>query len=137
MKPKFSEESSQTWQERPARSLAGWITSQDHPFFAKSVANRIWAHFTGVGIVNPVDDFRASNPPSNPELLDELARRLVEYKYDTKQLVRDICNSQTYQRSVTPVPGNEDDTRNYSHVLFDEFPQRICWTAFLKQQHKR
>ncbi|MFN7878091.1 MAG: DUF1549 and DUF1553 domain-containing protein [Pirellula sp.] len=102
--------------------LAGWITSQDNPFFAKSVANRIWAHFTGVGIVNPVDDFRASNPPSNPELLDELAKRLVEYKYDTKQLVRDICNSQTYQRSCTPVEGNEDDTRSYSHASVRRVP---------------
>jgi hypothetical protein len=102
--------------------LANWITSQDNPFFAKSVANRVWAHFTGVGIVNPVDDFRASNPPSNPELLDELAKRLVEYKYDTKQIVRDICNSQTYQRSCTPVPGNEDDTRNYSHASVRRIP---------------
>ncbi|MCU0711651.1 MAG: DUF1549 and DUF1553 domain-containing protein [Pirellula sp.] len=102
--------------------LANWITSQDNPFFAKSVANRVWAHYTGVGIVNPVDDFRASNPPSNPELLDELAKRLVEYKYDIKQLVRDICNSQTYQRSVTPVPGNEDDTRNYSHASVRRIP---------------
>ena len=102
--------------------LANWITSQDNPFFAKSVANRVWAHFSGVGIVNPVDDFRASNPPSNPELLDELAKRLVEYKYDTKQIVRDICNSQTYQRSCTPVQGNEDDTRNYSHASVRRVP---------------
>jgi hypothetical protein len=72
--------------------------------------------------VNPVDDFRASNPPSNPELLEELAKRLVEYKYDTKQLVRDICNSHTYQRSCTPVPGNETDTRNYSHAIVRRIP---------------
>lgn len=102
--------------------LADWITSQDNPYFAQSIANRIWAHFTGVGIVNPVDDFRASNPPSNPELLEELAKRLVEYKYDTKQLVRDICNSHTYQRSCTPVPGNETDTRNYSHAIVRRIP---------------
>ncbi|XZE17847.1 DUF1549 and DUF1553 domain-containing protein [Pirellulaceae bacterium SH449] len=102
--------------------LADWITSQDNPYFAQSIANRIWAHFTGVGIVNPVDDFRASNPPSNPELLDELAKRLVEYKYDIKQLVRDICNSHTYQRSCTPVPGNETDTRNYSHATVRRIP---------------
>ena len=57
--------------------LASWITSTENPSFAKSISNRIWAHFTGVGIVNPVDDFRASNPASNPELLDELANKLI------------------------------------------------------------
>lgn len=102
--------------------LAQWLTSEANPFFAKSVANRIWAHYTGVGIVSPVDDFRASNPPSNPELLDELAKKLVEYKYDIKKLVRDICNSQTYQRSCTPVEGNELDDRNYSHASVRRIP---------------
>lgn len=102
--------------------LAQWLTSDANPYFAKSVANRIWAHYTGVGIVSPVDDFRASNPPSNPELLDELAKKLVEYKYDIKKLVRDICNSQTYQRSCTPVEGNELDDRNYSHASVRRIP---------------
>jgi hypothetical protein len=102
--------------------LADWITSTDNPYFAKSIANRIWAHFTGVGIVDPVDDFRASNPASNPELLDALAGKLVEYKYDIKQLVRDICNSQTYQRSTSPIEGNEQDLRNYSHGLVRRIP---------------
>jgi hypothetical protein len=102
--------------------LADWITSTDNPYFAKSIANRIWAHFTGVGIVDPVDDFRASNPASNPELLDALAGKLVEYKYDIKQLVRDICNSQTYQRSTSPIEGNEQDLRNYSHALVRRIP---------------
>jgi len=102
--------------------LAEWMTSNENPFFAKSVANRIWAHFTGVGIVNPVDDFRASNPASNPELLDALAAKIIEYKYDIKQLVRDICNSQTYQRTTVPVPGNEDDLRNYSHATVRRIP---------------
>jgi hypothetical protein len=102
--------------------LAEWITSTDNPYFSKSVANRIWAHFTGVGIVDPVDDFRASNPPSNPELLDALAGKLVEYRYDIKQLVRDICNSQTYQRTTSPVEGNEQDLRNYSHAMVRRIP---------------
>lgn len=102
--------------------LADWITSTDNPYFAKSISNRIWAHYTGVGIVNPVDDFRASNPPSNPELLDELAKRLVEYKFDTKRLVRDICNSVTYQRSCTPNEQNQLDERNYSHASVRRIP---------------
>lgn len=102
--------------------LANWITSTENPYFSKSIANRIWAHFTGVGIVNPVDDFRASNPPSNPELLDELAKRLVEYQFDTKRLVRDICNSKTYQRSCTPNEQNQLDERNYSHAIVRRIP---------------
>ncbi len=102
--------------------LANWITSTDNPYFAKSISNRIWAHFTGVGIVSPVDDFRASNPPSNPELLEELAKRLVEYQFDTKRLVRDICNSRTYQRSCTPNEQNLQDDRNYSHASVRRIP---------------
>ena len=102
--------------------LASWITSTENPYFSKSIANRIWAHFTGVGIVNPVDDFRASNPPSNPELLDELAMHLVEYQFDTKRLVRDICNSKTYQRSCTPNEQNQQDERNYSHAIVRRIP---------------
>ena len=102
--------------------LAKWITSTENPYFSKSIANRIWAHFTGVGIVNPVDDFRASNPPSNPELLDELAKRLIEYQFDTKRLVRDICNSKTYQRSCTPNEQNQQDERNYSHANVRRIP---------------
>jgi len=102
--------------------LADWITSTDNPYFAKSVSNRIWAHFTGVGIVNPIDDFRASNPPSNPELLDELANKLEEYKFDTKRLVRDICNSITYQRSCTANGENQQDNRNYSRAAVRRIP---------------
>ena len=80
--------------------LAEWLTSPENPYFATSVANRVWAHFFGIGIVEPVDDVRVSNPASNPELFDALGEKLVEYKYDFKQLVRDICNSQAYQRST-------------------------------------
>ncbi len=101
--------------------LAKWLTSDENPYFSLSIANRVWAHFTGAGIVEPVDDFRVSNPASNPELLDELAAKLRSYKYDFKQLVRDICNSDTYQRSTMPSVDNADDLRNYSHAL----PRRI------------
>jgi hypothetical protein len=103
-------------------ALAEWLTSPDNPFFAKSIANRVWAHYTGVGIVHPVDDFRASNPPSNPELLDAIAKKLVETKFDVKQLVRDICNSETYQRSVTPNEENQLDERNYAKATVRRIP---------------
>jgi hypothetical protein len=96
--------------------MAQWLTSPDNPLFATSVANRVWAHFFGVGIVQPVDDIRVSNPPSNPELFAELGKRLREYKFDFKQLVRDICNSQTYQRSSVRNASNEMDERNYAHA---------------------
>ncbi len=102
--------------------MAEWITSEGNPYFATSVANRIWAHFLGVGIVNQVDDFRVSNPASNPELLEALSKKLCEYKFDFKKLVLDICTSETYQRSATPNDTNDDDTRNYSHAVVRRIP---------------
>jgi hypothetical protein len=102
--------------------LASWITSPDNPFFATSISNRVWAHFLGVGIVNPVDDIRVSNPASNPELFNELGRKLTEYKFDLKQLVRDICNSNTYQRSTQPNDTNRLDTRNYAYAQVRRIP---------------
>lgn len=96
--------------------LADWLTSPDNPFFAPNVANRIWDHFFGVGIVEPVDDVRVSNPPSNPELLAELAKRLTAYNYDFKRLVRDICSSQAYQRTTQRNASNATDERNFAHA---------------------
>ncbi|MEZ6133923.1 MAG: DUF1549 and DUF1553 domain-containing protein [Pirellulaceae bacterium] len=105
--------------------LAQWITSPDNPFFATSIANRVWAHFMGVGIVEPVDDIRVSNPASNPELFAELGKRLTEYKFDLKQLVRDICNSDTYQRSTQPNETNQLDTRNYAFAQVRRVPAEM------------
>jgi hypothetical protein len=96
-------------------ALAKWISSTDNPFFATSVANRVWAHFFGTGIVEPVDDIRISNPASNPELFKALGDKLVSYNYDFKQLVRDICNSEAYQRSTVRNETNEADERNFAH----------------------
>ena len=94
--------------------LAKWLASDENPFFAKNMANIVWGHFMGVGIVEPVDDVRISNPPSNPELLDELGQRFAKSGYNFKQLVRDICNSRTYQRTVQSNDSNRDDTRNFA-----------------------
>ena len=105
--------------------LAAWITSPENPFFANSIANRVWAHFEGVGIVEPVDDIRVSNPASNPELFAELGRKLTEYKFDLKQLVRDICNSQTYQRTTAPNDTNQLDTRNYAFAKVRRVPAEM------------
>jgi hypothetical protein len=97
--------------------LAKWLASPQNPWFAGSFANRVWAHFMGVGIVEPVDDFRVSNPATNPELLEELGKRFTASKYDLKGLVRDICNSRTYQRSTARNASNATDERNFAHAL--------------------
>jgi hypothetical protein len=117
MKPKFlgAAEPETAGKDRRA-VLAEWLASKENPYFARSFVNRVWAHFFGIGIVEPVDDFRVSNPASNPELLDELGRRFTESNYNLKQLVRDICNSRTYQRSTQRNASNEHDERNFAHA---------------------
>ena len=96
--------------------LAKWLASPDNPYFAKNMANIVWAHFMGKGIIDPVDDVRISNPATNPELLDALGVKFTEYKYDFKKLVRDICTSRTYQLSTRPNDSNALDDRNFSHA---------------------
>ena len=96
--------------------LAEWLASKDNPYFAKSFVNRVWAHFFGIGVVEPVDDFRVSNPATNPELLEALASRFTASNYDLKDLVRAICNSRTYQRSTARNASNESDERNFAHA---------------------
>jgi hypothetical protein len=115
MRPKFLGGAEPNLQGEDRRAVfADWLTSPDNPFFAPSVANRIWAHFFGLGIVEPVDDMRVSNPPSNPELLAALAKHLTGHNYDFKSLVRDICNSHAYQRSTRANDGNRFDQRNFA-----------------------
>jgi hypothetical protein len=118
MKPKFlgGEEPNVAGKDRRV-ILAKWLASPQNPWFATSFANRVWAHFLGVGIVEQVDDFRVSNPASNPELLEELGKRFTASNYSLKQLVRDICNSRTYQRSTQRNASNEQDERNFAHAL--------------------
>jgi hypothetical protein len=95
--------------------LADWMADPANPWFAKHFANIVWAQFFGRGIIEPVDDVRVSNPPANAELLDALAKHLVDYKYDFRHLIRDICLSRTYQLSSQPNATNEQDARNFSH----------------------
>lgn len=101
--------------------LAQWLTAKENPYFARSIVNRYWSYFFGRGIIDPVDDIRAGNPPSNPELLDALTKDFVEGGYDLKRLIRTICNSATYQRSLDAGQWNEDDTINFSHAV----PRRL------------
>jgi hypothetical protein len=97
--------------------LADWLASSDNPYFATNLANIVWAHFLGRGIVHEVDDVRVSNPACNQPLLDELGKRFTESGYDFKQLVRDICNSRTYQLSTLANETNQLDDRNFSRSL--------------------
>ena len=118
MKPKFL--GGETPEIKPGEDrrkvLAEWMASPANPYFARNIANIMWAHFFGTGIVEPVDDVRISNPPSNPELIEELAKHLTEYKDDMRKMVRDICTSMTYQRSSQVNETNAGDKRNFSHA---------------------
>lgn len=94
--------------------LADWIAAPENPYFPRHFANIIWAQYMGRGIVEPVDDVRISNPASNPELLDALAQKVVEYKYDLRRIVRDICTSRSYQLTTRPNESNALDDRNFA-----------------------
>ena len=100
----------------PRRALAAWIRDPANDLFNRNIVNRLWAHLLGVGIVDPVDDFRATNPPANGPLLDALAVRFAEHGRKLRPLVRDICNSRVYQLSVEPTPSNAADQRQFSHA---------------------
>ena len=99
----------------PRAALAEWLTSKDNALFRQNLANRIWAQFFGRGIVDPIDDVRISNPPSNRELLEELGKRLADYGYDARRLIRDICASRVYQAAVAANDSNRDDESQFSH----------------------
>jgi hypothetical protein len=96
--------------------MVDWLVSSENPFFAKSMANRVWSYFLGRGIIDPVDDIRASNPASNPELLDALTAQFVKDGFDLRKLMKAICQSRTYQLSIVKNKWNEDDTINFSHA---------------------
>jgi hypothetical protein len=100
----------------PRQALAEWLTAKENPLFRQNMSNRIWAHFFGRGIVEPVDDVRISNPPSNRELVEALGQHLADYDFDLKRLIRDICNSRTYQLSSDTNESNRDDEQMFSHA---------------------
>jgi hypothetical protein len=94
------------------RKLADWLTARDNPFFARNLVNRFWGYTMGHGLVEPIDDLRATNPASNPELLDALAQDFVAHKFELKHLLRTIMNSRAYQLSSAVTPGNAADAGN-------------------------
>jgi uncharacterized protein DUF1553 len=98
-------------------ALARWMTAPGNPFFSRAIVNRVWKHYMGRGLVEEVDDFRVTNPPSNPALLDAMANDLSSHGYDLRRLIRSILNSRAYQLSAEPTEGNRGDAINYSHYI--------------------
>ncbi|MEO1528219.1 MAG: DUF1553 domain-containing protein, partial [Planctomycetota bacterium] len=105
----------------PRTALADWMTASDNPFFAKSLVNRYWKHFLGRGLVEPEDDLRVTNPPTNPELLEALAESFVASGYNLHSLVRTLCLSKTYQASSQAEAENVIDRRSHSRY----YPKRL------------
>jgi hypothetical protein len=109
----------------PRRVLVDWMCRSDNPFFARAIVNRIWAQYMGRGIVDPVDDFRASNPPSNEPLLDMLAHDFVGHGYDLKHLMRTVMRSRVYQASSLPNEYNVADTRDFARSYRRRLPAEV------------
>ncbi len=109
--------------------LAKWITSKDNQYFAKSYVNRLWGYLFGPGIIEPIDDIRAGNPASNPELLDALSKDFVASGFDAQHMLTTICKSRVYQLSVKTSKWNEDDTLNYSHTMPRRLPAEVMFDA--------
>src|SRR5205814_881082 len=108
-------------EEDPRQHLVDWMVEAKNPFFARAVANRYWAHFLGRGIVDPLDDMRVTNPPSNPELLDALAKVVVDSNFSLKTLIKTITKSRTYQLSSMPNEFNKHDKQTYARY----YPKRL------------
>ncbi len=109
--------------------LAQWITSKENPYFAKSYANRVWSYLLGIGIIEPVDDIRAGNPPTNPQLLDYLTAEFIKSNFNVQELIRTICKSRTYQHAVESNQWNADDENNYSHATARRLPAEVLFDA--------
>ena len=109
--------------------LVRWLTSKDNPYFAKAVANRVWSYFFGRGIIDPVDDIRAGNPPSNEPLLAALTKDLTDHNFDLRHLIRTIVNSRTYQLTYRTNEWNQGDEVNFSHALPRRLPAETLFDA--------
>jgi hypothetical protein len=106
-----------------------WITSPHNPYFARSYVNRLWAYMTGVGLIEPIDDLRAGNPPTNPKLLDRLTEEFIKSGFDTRHMLKLIARSRTYQLSVAANKWNEDDSINYARAASRRLPAEVLYDA--------
>jgi len=109
--------------------LARWITSPENRYFARSYVNRLWGYLLGRGLITPIDDIRAGNPPTNPELLDALEQDFLSSGFDIQHIMRTICKSRTYQHSIRTNKWNEDDRINYSHFIPKRLPAEVLFDA--------
>lgn len=109
--------------------LAAWITSPDNQYFARSYVNRLWGYLFGIGIVEPIDDIRAGNPPTNPELLDYLTMQFIDSGFNVRHVLGLICKSRTYQLSLQTNKWNADDAINYSHAIARRLPAEVLFDS--------
>jgi hypothetical protein len=110
--------------------FAKWLTSADNPFFARSVVNRLWRNFMGRGLIEPVDDLRATNPATNDELPDELVKDFTSHNFDINHMIRTIMQSATYQASSKPLKENARDDKYGSHYLIKRLPAEVLLDAY-------
>ena len=110
--------------------LADWMTSPDNPFLARMIVNRLWAHYFGRGLVEPIDDMRATNPATNEPLLEELSKFLIDNRFDLRALTRVMLNSRLYQLSAVPNDTNELDDQNFSRAAWKAMPAEVLLDAF-------
>ena len=110
-------------------TFAAWATSASNPYFATSYVNRLWGYLFGVGLIEPLDDIRAGNPPTNPEVLEYLTNEFVAQNFDMQHVIRLICKSRTYQLSVRTNAFNEGDSLNYSHALPRRLPAEVLFDS--------
>jgi hypothetical protein len=120
-------ETSPTTDRREA--LADWMIAKQNPFFARMIANRLWAHYFGRGIVEPIDDMRETNPATNEPLLQALADHLVSVKYDLRKFTKTLLTSRVYQLSSTPNESNQLDDQNFSHATWKALPAEVLLDA--------
>ncbi len=113
----------------PRETFAAWLTSPDNPYFATAMVNRLWGYLLGTGLIEPLDDIRAGNPPSNPELLEYLRSEFVASGFDMRHIMRLICQSRTYQLSIATNPWNVDDQSNFSHAKPRRLPAETLYDA--------
>ena len=109
--------------------LADWMVDRDNPFFARSIANRLWAHYLGRGVVEPIDDMRDTNPATNEPLLKALADHLHDVNFDLKAFTRTLLNSRVYQLSSRSNTSNRDDNQNFSHAAYKALPAEVLLDA--------
>ncbi len=109
--------------------MARWMTSKNNPYFARSYVNRVWSYLLGVGLIEPIDDLRASNPPTNPKLLDKMTEEFIKSSHNVQELIKTICKSRTYQHAIATNKWNKDDETNYAHAVARRLPAEVLYDA--------